>query len=228
MIFSIFFKNFRNEYGYTQEQFAHMLLLDRITIANYESGKATPSMPVLKKMVELLGISLDYLILYENCQYPRNLKLLKLAKKLDVETYSEARSSIEAVINTFWSKKLIPEINYRLDNPVSGLTNSFNQNLKELRNQKKMTQAQLAQTITVSRTLLNQYETKTFPPIERLIELSKFFDLSMHAMITGENLTFVFDDKFFGKIILLADQHLTIEEKKTLINLLEATIENKK
>ncbi len=222
------FKYFRNIFGLTQDHIAKLLSIDRITITNYESGKANPSFTILKKMVELLGISLDYLILFDDCQYPRNLKLLKLAKKLDFSNYSDARSSIESVINTFWSKKLNPAITCKFDNLVSYLTNSFNNNLKELRNQKNITQLQLAQTIDVSRTLLNQYETKTFPPIERLVKLSEFFDLSVHAMITGENLTFDFEDKFFGKTILAVDQQLTIEEHKTLINLLEAAIENKK
>jgi len=227
-IFSDNFKYFRNNFGYTQEQLAKLLSLDRITITNYESGKANPSMPVLKKMIELFGISLDYLLLNENCQYPKSIKLLILAKNLDLSTYSEARSSIESIINSFWSKKLNPEINYKLDNLVDSLTNSFNKNMKELRNQKNITQLQLAQNINISRTLLNQYETKSFPPIQRLIELSKFFDLSMHAMISGELLSFDFDDKFFGKTILSADQQLSIEEKKNLINLMEAAINNQK
>ena len=78
--------------------------------------------------------------------------------------------------------------------------------MKELRNQKDLTQLELAKIITVSRTLLNQYETKTFPPVGRLLELSRFVNLSIHAMTTGKSLTFVFYDKFFGKIILSADQ----------------------
>lgn len=221
-------KLFRNGFGLTQEQLAKALCVEPVTIAFYETGKRKPSINQLMKLAEIYGVSLDFLILNQNCNYPRNLKLLKLAKILDNEALSEARNNVEGMIKTLWSKKLDAEGFLRQDSREINLSLSFHKNLKDLRYFNKLTQPKLASFIDVSRTLLNQYETKTFPSIERLIELSKIFDLSMHAMVSGEKLNFDFEDRFFGKTILSADQHLTIEEHKTLVNLLKATIDNKK
>jgi transcriptional regulator with XRE-family HTH domain len=227
-IFSRNLKILRNNLGLTQEQLAKALNLEHRTVVGYETGTRIPLANTLINISGYFGISFDFLILNEECSYPKSVKLLKLAKTLDNKAYLEARSSIEAMINTFWSKKLNSEAPSRFDDLTIELTDSFNKNLKEIRNHSNTTQLQLAQTIGVSRTLVNHYETKIFPPIEKLIELSNFFNLSMHAMVTGERLFFDFDDRLFGKTILSADQQLTIEEKKTLINLLEAAIENKK
>ena len=226
-LFFVNFKIFRNYFGLTQEQLAKTLSLEYRTIVAYETGKRIPPLNTLFQIAQFYGFSLDYLIAYENCSYPRSLKMLKLAKMLDNKAYSEARNNVEGMINTLWSKKINTDTIYKQDNPSIELTSSFHKNLKELRNIRKMTQTQVAETIKVSRSLLNQYETRTFPPIDILIELANIFNLSNHSMNSGEKLFFDFDDKFFGKTILSADQQLTIEEKKTLINLLEATINNK-
>ena len=98
------FKTFRSSYDFTQGELAKQLSLEQITIANYESGKATPSILVLKKMIDLYGVSFDYFAQNNECQYPRNLKLLKLSKILDIEAFSEARSSIEGVVKPLMSK----------------------------------------------------------------------------------------------------------------------------
>lgn len=226
--FSQNLKIFRNNLNLTQEELAKAIKLEHRTIVGYETGTRIPMVNTLVNIAHYFGISFDYLILNEECTYTKSLKLLKLAKTLDTREYLEARSSIEAMINTFWGKKLNAEKPFLMDSVSIKLTSSFHKNLKELRNQNNTTQLQLAQTIDVSRTLITHYETKIFPPVEKLIDLSKFFGLSMHAIVTGEKLAFDFDDRLFGKTILSADQQLTIEEKKTLINLLEAAIENKK
>ena len=220
-------KFFRTTWGLTQDQLAKLLSYEYRAILSYEIGERTPPINNLLHIALFYGISLDYLILYPDCPYPRNLKLLKLAKRLDNDIFSDIRNNIEGMIKTMWSKKINMEMSYRQDHLEIELLNSFNKNMKELRNLKKMTQPQLAGMINVSRGAVAQYETKSFPPIERLIELANIFDVSIHALVSGEKLSFSFDDKFFGKTILSVDQQLNIEEHKTLINLLEAAINNK-
>lgn len=224
--FSGNFKIFRTGFGYTQDQIAKLLSIEQITIAYYESGKRTPSIPVLKKIAELFGISIDYIILNENCLYPRNIKLLKLAKKLDVEAYSEARSNIEGVIKTLFSKHISDEKEMKQDYPKLILNSSFKDNLKELRALRNLTQPQLADALKISRSLVSQYEFNSFPPIPKLLEMSNILDVSIHALVTGEKLFFDFDDRIFGKIILSTDHRLPIEDQKILVRLLEGVETN--
>jgi len=221
------FKFFRNNLGFTQEQLAKALSIELVTVAFYETGKNKPSMHILQKACEIFGISLDYLYLYSDCLYPRNLKLLRLAKTLDNEAFSEARSSIESVIKSLLGKTPNIETNIKFDIIDFDITQSFYKNLKNIRKFKKLTQPEVAKILGISRDLLAQYEQKSFPPIERLAKISIAFDVSMHVLITGEKLLFDFDDKFFGKTIFSADQLLTLEEHKMLIHLMEAIINNK-
>jgi transcriptional regulator with XRE-family HTH domain len=222
------FKTFRNTANFTQDQLAKLLSLEQITIANYESGKATPSIPILKKIVGLYGISLDYLILFVDCQYPRNLKMLKLAKSLDAEAYSEARSNIEGVVKTLFDKNTGQGKEIKQDFPELNLNQNFKDNLKELRALRKMTQPQLAEALKISRSLVSQYEFNSFPSAPKLLDMSKVLDVSMHALILGEKLFFDFEDRIFGKTILLADHKLSIDDHKMLIRYMEAAINNQK
>lgn len=57
-----------------------------------------------------------------------------------------------------------------------------------------------------------------------MIKLSKFFDVSIHAMVTGEKLRFDFQDGHFGRTIVLADQLLSLDDHKILIKLMENII----
>lgn len=221
-------KSFRNIFDLTQEQLAKALSLEYRTIVAYETGKRIPPVNTLLQIARFYGISLDFLIMNERCSFPRNIKLLRLAKTIDNDIYSDARSSFEGMVKAMWSKKLNTETVFKQDHIEISLNNSFHNNLKDLRNYKKMTQPQLAELINVSRSLFSQYEAGSFPSIERIIKLSEIFDLSLHALVSGEKLTFDFDDRYFGKIMLSADQQLSFEEHKTLINLLEATINNKR
>lgn len=223
--FSSNFKSFRNSFGYTQEYLGELLSVETGTIARYESGKLQPSIPVIKKIGKIYGISLDFFIHNGLCSYPRNLKLLNLAKKLDDVSYSDARSSIESVIKTLLKDDFSRELNIQQDKIDIELTNSFYKNLKEIRSSKKISQPQFAKILKISRSLVAQYELSSYPPIERLSDISKYLGISIHALLTGEKLLFDFEDKFFGRIFLSADQRLSIDDQKVLIRLLEATFE---
>ena len=226
-LFTSNFKLFRNYLDITQDKLAKLLDVDPITVTGYETGKTNPSMNVLKKCCTEFGISLDYLYRNQSCTYPRNLKLLKLAKILDDAAFSNSRSSIEVSIRSLLGVSSGQGNNFKLDNIEIELSASFHNNLKSIRNLKNLKQSQLAESINVSRVLLAKYEQNTFPPIERLFDLSTTLDISMHALITGEKLFFDYDDRIFGRAILSADQNLSLNDQKVLIRLMEATINNK-
>lgn len=56
-------RQLRVQCGYTQEEFAKTLNVDRSTLSRIESGKRSCSLDLLIQFSELLGVTLDYLIL---------------------------------------------------------------------------------------------------------------------------------------------------------------------
>ena len=55
-------KEFRKEKNWTQEFFADKIGVNRITYINYENGTRTPDCYVLKKINEVTGLSVDYIL----------------------------------------------------------------------------------------------------------------------------------------------------------------------
>ncbi|MCK4795947.1 MAG: helix-turn-helix transcriptional regulator [Spirochaetes bacterium] len=217
-------KNLRNYFNITQDELSKKLDLETNTITLYEAEKLTPSFKISNKIIKLYEISYDYLILDNKCLFPKNLKLLRLAKKLDNLFESEARNTIESNAKSFIGKKINQNISLKSDSIEIELKNDFHSNLKNIRNHKKLSQENLGNLINISRTLLSKYELKNYPPIERLIKLSKILNISIHALATGEKLFFDFQDRPFGRIILLADHFLSLEDHKILIKLMENII----
>ena len=226
---TLFMKNLlilRKIFNLTQNELSSKINIDEKTIANYEIGNRNPSLNNLIKFSEFYKLSLDFIILSNNCYCPKNLKLLGLAKKLDELTKAEARNSIEYNAKSFLNEKINEKIITKFDDDMSiVLTDKFNSNLKELRISQKLKQRELADSIGVSRSLLSKYEENSYPPIEKIIKLSEIFNISIHALATGVKLIFNFTDGHFGKIMLIADQLLPLEQQKTLITLMEAILQ---
>ena len=55
-------QQFRIRQGYTQEEFAKMLNIDRSYLSRVESGKKGCSIDLLVQLSELLNVSIDYLV----------------------------------------------------------------------------------------------------------------------------------------------------------------------
>ena len=53
-------KILRKARGYTQQQLAEMLGVQRATISNYEIGRRSPHIKELEKLAEILGVNLEY------------------------------------------------------------------------------------------------------------------------------------------------------------------------
>ena len=217
----------RNFFNLSQSELGNKLLLEKDTIARYEVGKLKPSFKTLKNFVAFYEISFDFLLLNIDCTYPKNLKLLRLAKKLDELYKSESRNTIESSAKSLLGDNFNSNILIKNDDLITiDITDSFHLNLKKLRNFKNINQVELAEKLNISRSGYSQYEVKNYPPIEKLIKLSEFLNISIHALATGEKLSFNFTDGYFGKTMFLADQLLTLEQQKILITLMEAIIKN--
>ena len=65
----------------------------------------------------------------------------------------------------------------------------FSEKLQELRKSKGLTQEELAEILYVSRTAVSKWESgRGLPNIESLKEISKFFDVSIDDLLSGEKL----------------------------------------
>lgn len=53
-------KVLRKNRGYTQQQLADLLGVQRATISNYEIGRRSPHIKELQKLAEILGVNLEY------------------------------------------------------------------------------------------------------------------------------------------------------------------------
>lgn len=222
----LFMKNlkiFRNFFQITQEELAKKLSLGKLTISQYEIGRNAPTFSILKKMVFFFELSFDYFLLENSCLYPRNLKLLKLSKILDDSAKAQARNHIEITAESLLKNKE-HSLKIKQDNINLVLTENFHSNLKEIRKIKKISQLDLAKLLNFSRSSVSMYEFSQYPSIENLIKLSEILNISIHALTTGEKLSFNFQDKHFEKKMLLADQLLPFEDHKFLIKLMENII----
>ncbi|MBR5497488.1 MAG: helix-turn-helix transcriptional regulator [Clostridia bacterium] len=65
----------------------------------------------------------------------------------------------------------------------------FNENLKELRKQKGLTQEELAQQLFVSRTAISKWESgRGYPNIDSLKAISVFFSVTVDELLSGDKL----------------------------------------
>lgn len=55
-------KKARNDSGYTQEEAAKILNINRVSLTNYERGRTEPDIETLGKLIELYNITADWLL----------------------------------------------------------------------------------------------------------------------------------------------------------------------
>ncbi|MEF9839860.1 MAG: helix-turn-helix transcriptional regulator [Lachnospiraceae bacterium] len=104
---------------------------------------------------------------------------------------------------------------------------NFATTLKNLREEKKLTQAALAKELKVSRPTIAGYETRNRQPdFERLQRISQYFDVSIDYLIFGEENYYLscspnqnsaaYNERIFKAICLLSP-----ESKKDIISYIE-------
>lgn len=80
--------------------------------------------------------------------------------------------------------------------------------LKELRNEKGMTQEQLGERIGVSNKTISRWETGNYmPPVDCLSILSEIYDISINEIIAGERVS----EDVFAEV---AEQNITVTLKE--------------
>ena len=216
----------RKKFNFTLEEFAKKINLPFDTARNYEQNNIIPPLKNIIKMSNLLEISTDFFLLWDQTNYIKNLKLIRLAKILDDNASPSERTTIEMNTNSFLKTILEKRINIKQDKLDIDLTSNIHDNIKILREKKEISQKELAEMLKVNQSQIAHYQNKFTPPAENLIKLSEIFNISIHALATGEKLNFQFTDGHFGKTMLLADHFLPLEQHKILITLMEAIIKN--
>lgn len=73
---------------------------------------------------------------------------------------------------------------------------NFNENLKNLRKQKGLTQEELAEALFVSRTAVSKWESgRGFPHIDSLKQIASFFSVSLDDLLSGEEILFIAENE---------------------------------
>lgn len=97
--------------------------------------------------------------------------------------------------------------------------------LKQLRENAKFTQEELAQKLNLSRSTLRNYENATRePPIDFLIKFANFFDVSLDFLCERENNRILSENK---KMLINIIEQLTDTECRKLYNYAEGIIMNR-
>ena len=63
------FKELRLKHGYkTQQQLASVLYVNQTAISQWERGVTVPSSPLLRKLSQMYGVSIDYILGYDDTE----------------------------------------------------------------------------------------------------------------------------------------------------------------
>ena len=82
----------------------------------------------------------------------------------------------------------------------------FNEKLQELRKRKGLTQEDLAQQLYVSRTAISKWESgRGIPNMESLKAISKFFDISLDELLSGEEILEIAEEDHKDKMKSVRD-----------------------
>lgn len=95
--------------------------------------------------------------------------------------------------------------------------------LKELRNEKELTQGQLAERLNVSNRSVSRWETgSTLPDISILVELAQIYEVDLTELIDGERKSEIMSEEMLQTLEKVGEY--TSEEKKQIINLLKIVL----
>ncbi len=193
------------------------------TLKNYETDHSFPILKNIIKICHFFQISIDFFIFWQKCPYPTNLKLLSLAMHIENQNNQNTKV-VQGNISAFLSGNENEQSKTLLDEENLPLISNINENLKMLIKQKEIAPKDLAQQLEVNPSQISHYQKKSIPPIEKLIKLSKIFNVSIHALATGQKLNYPFKNQKFKTNILNADQLLTLEQQKVLTTLMQAML----
>jgi len=193
---------------------------------NYLFDNKLPPLAKILKIADFFGVSADFLLLWDRIRYPRSIRLLSLAEKIDtmdVDKWHKAEATAATFLGNENASKE-PEIIF--DDPDAELTSSIHKNIRLLRNRVEYSQAKLSRYLSQTASQVSHYETgKSTPPAEKLILMSVLFQTSIHAIATGRKLYFNFRNKDLKDTMLNADYYLDLEKKRFICEMMEKIIE---
>lgn len=219
-------KKLRENINLSVYELAKQASIDLGMLKNCERLANNPNLETMLILSKFFSVSFDYLYVEHDTPYIGNMKLLHMANTIDKADY-DSRLKLEMNIRTLLRKKgLEKKLTVHFDNPALELTGSIHQNIKLLRENQEITQKELAEKIEVSKSLITHYQTKSVPTAEKLVKLSSILGVSIHALCTGEKLTYDFKNQSLKEIICKADKLLNLEDQKILIHLMTRIIED--
>lgn len=164
-------KKARKNKGLTQAQLGKLLNVSDATINRYERGQRKPDPDMLRKLAEVLDVSVDYLVNGSTTSVPNETLAAHRQDDPLKDLPEEARRSIEQAVET------------------------LSHRLKLARRRKKLTQRQLAALINLSPSTIALYETgKREPDLDTLRKLADVLDCSTDYLLgrtDSENFIFV-------------------------------------
>lgn len=83
------FKELRKQKGLTQIELAKMVNVQQTTVSKWEVGRAVPDYPVLLKLAELYGVSVDYLLGRTDITSEEYASGLRATKKVSITPIEE-------------------------------------------------------------------------------------------------------------------------------------------
>lgn len=153
-------KKARKNKGLTQAQLGKLLNVSDATINRYERGQRKPDPDMLRKLAEVLDVSVDYLVNGSTTSVPNETLAAHLQDDPLKDLPEVARRSIEQAVET---------LSYRL---------------KLARRRKKLTQRQLAALINLSPSTIALYETgKREPDLDTLRKLADALDCTTDYLL---------------------------------------------
>jgi len=211
-------KKMRYAFSLTLENLSNQLNINFATFKNYESNIIYPSIQNIKAISDFFNISIDFLILGNDTKYSKNTLFISLAQKID-KLDQVKRFQIENTINTLITENNDSFNKYDPEDII--LSENLNENLKILREFKQLSQQSIADYLETKQSVISRYEKKTTPPIDNLVKLSTLFNISINALVTGKILNYSFKNESFKEAVLKADNLLSLEHPKFLIELME-------
>ena len=223
MIFFEVLKNLRNDSGLSLEELSDVLNIKSGKLKGYEFKKAYPPFEILKRLSNVFGVSIDYLLKGDRSKFIKNISLFGLAEKID-KTMLQDMGKVESYIDTFLYKGKTNSIYYDvLDYKFS---DSFNNNFTEIIKQSGLTGKDIAKKLNVSERQISSYKKFSECSYDFLVKISTFFNISIHWLITGEKLFFDITNIKFKELILKADEQLKKDQTDTVIKLMQQILKN--
>jgi len=223
------FRRLKDNLGLTTAQICQKTGITLGAVRHYEIERSVPPTDKVNKLADFFGVSADFLLLWDQIKYPRSVRLLSLAEKInamEVDRWHNVKTTTATFLDDVNANKE-PEIVF--DNLEIELTNSIHQNIWLLRNRVEYNQAKLGRYLSQTASQVSNYETgKSTPPADKLILMSVLFQTSVHAIATGRKLYFKFHNKDFKNTMLNADYYLSLKKKDFICEMMEKIIEKSK